>query len=228
MLSYKKWIYIAVFLFAAGMIAGLALPEVTAEPLEEELAILEQLAAMLGPFQITTALFIFLKNVVALLTSFVLSPLLCLVPVLALVLNGGLIAFVSTAVIQEKSVGFLLAGLLPHGIFEIPAIIMGEAAALSFGAMVMFMVILLIIRKEIRTALLSTATQDKRHIFLSLALFLIVGPFHTVIILALLKEQTRTLLMPNLKQNIKYLMIACALLLPAAVIETYITPLFLI
>jgi len=183
MLSYKKWIYIAVFLFAAGMIAGLALPEITAEPLEEELAIWEQLAAILGPFQITTALFIFLKNVVALLFSFMISPLLCLVPVLALVLNGGLIAFVSTAVIQEKSVGFLLAGLLPHGIFELPALIMGEAAALSFGVTAM---------------------------------------------IALVSKEKRDRLRPNLKQNAKYLMIAGALLLPAAVIETYITPLFLI
>ncbi|MDP6043571.1 MAG: stage II sporulation protein M [Dehalococcoidales bacterium] len=228
LMSYKKWIYVAVVLFVAGMIAGVVLPEVTAEPLEGELALLEQFAAMLGPFQITTALFIFLKNVFALLTSFVLSPLLCLVPISALVLNGGLIAYVSTTVIQDKSVGFLLAGLMPHGIFEIPAIIMGEAAALSFGAMVILMVILPIIRKEIRTALLSTAVQDKKHIFLSLALFLIAGPFHTVIILALLNEQTRAIIVPNLKQNIRYLMIACALLLPAAVIETYITPLFLI
>jgi stage II sporulation protein M len=36
-------------------------------------------------------------------------------------------------VVREKSLSFLLAGLLPHGIFEIPALIIGEAAALSFG-----------------------------------------------------------------------------------------------
>jgi len=31
----------------------------------------------------------------------------------------------------------------------------------------------------------------------------------------------------SFRQNLKYLMIALALLLPAAIIETYVTPLFL-
>jgi len=182
MLSYKKWIYIAVLLFGGGMVIGLVMPTVAADPLTEELAVLEQLGDIFGPFQITTAIFIFSKNVGALLTSFVFSPFLCLVPVLALVVNGGLIAFVSAIVVQEESAGFLIAGLLPHGIFEIPALIMGEAAALSFGFMVM---------------------------------------------VALVSKEKRNRLRPNLKQNAKYLMIAGALLLPAAVIETYITPLLL-
>ena len=180
-MSYKRWIFVAVFLFGIGMVFGLAMPAITSEPLAEELTILEELSAILEPFQITTALFIFLKNVLALGISFLFSPILCLIPVLTLTLNGWLLAFVSAAVVQEESLGLLLAGLLPHGIFELPAIIMGEAAALSFGAMV---------------------------------------------IIALISKEKRNRLLPNLKQNLKYLMIACILLLPAAIIETYITPLF--
>ena len=103
-------------------------------------------------------------------------------PILTLTVNGWLLAFVSVIVSQEKSLGFVLAGLLPHGVFELPAFILGEAAALSFGAMV---------------------------------------------ILALFKKERRNLLLPSLKQNLKYLVIALALLLPAAIIETYITPLLL-
>ena len=101
---------------------------------------------------------------------------------MALTVNGWLLGFISVMVSQEKSVGFVLAGLLPHGIFELPALILGEAAALSFGA---------------------------------------------VVILALFKKERRSLLLPSLKQNLKYLMIALALLLPAAIIETYVTPLLL-
>ncbi|HEY51621.1 MAG TPA: stage II sporulation protein M, partial [Dehalococcoidia bacterium] len=73
------------------------------------------------------------------------------------------------------------AGLLPHGVLELPALIIGEAAALSFGAMV---------------------------------------------IIALISRRRRSQLAPNLKQNVKYMALAFALLLPAAIIETYITPLF--
>ena len=57
-------------------------------------------------------------------------------PILALVVNGWLLAFVSAVVAEEKSLGFVLTGLLPHGIFELPALILGEAAALSFGTAV--------------------------------------------------------------------------------------------
>jgi stage II sporulation protein M len=85
-------------------------------------------------------------------------------------------------VIEQESVGLLLAGLLPHGIFELPALIIGEAAALSFGSMA---------------------------------------------IIALISKKRRDQLSPNLKRNLKYLALAFALLLPAAIIETYITPLLL-
>ena len=114
--------------------------------------------------------------------SFIFSPIFCLVPVLALFMNGWIIGLISTAVIEEKSLGYLLAGLLPHGIIELPAIIMGEAVALSFGA---------------------------------------------AVLLALFKKEKRKLLLPNLRQNLRYLVIALTLLLPAAIIETYVTPLFL-
>ncbi|HUU64912.1 MAG TPA: stage II sporulation protein M [Dehalococcoidales bacterium] len=181
-MSYKKWIFIAVGLFAIGIALGLAMPANIAGLLTDDLAALEAFASILGPFKVTTALIIFLKNVSALLVSFLFSPLLCLVPILALTVNGWLLSFVSVIVVQEESLGLLLAGLLPHGIFELPALIIGEAAALSFG---------------------------------------------TMTIVALIAKNRRSQLLPNLKRNLRYLVIACALLLPAAIIETYITPLFL-
>jgi stage II sporulation protein M len=181
-MSYKKWIFIAVGLFAIGMAIGLAMPTNIAGLLTEDLAAIEALASILGPFQVTTVLIIFLKNVSALLVSFLFSPLLCLVPILALTVNGWLLSFVSVIIVQEESLGLLLAGLLPHGIIELPALIIGEAAALSFG---------------------------------------------TMTIVALIAKNKRNQLLPNLKQNLRYLVIAFALLLPAAIIETYITPLFL-
>ncbi len=181
-MTYKKWIFIAIGLFVLGMAFGLAMPVGISDVLAEDLEALKQLAAMLGPFKISTAAFIFLKNVSALIFSFIFSPVLCLLPVLALTVNGWLLSFISAAVVQEESLGLLLAVLLPHGIFELPALIMGEAAALSFGAMA---------------------------------------------IVALVSKKRRSQLPPNLKQNLKYLLFAFALLLPAAIIETYVTPLFL-
>ena len=97
-------------------------------------------------------------------------------------MNGWILSYVASMVAQEKSVSFVLAGVLPHGILEIPALIMAQAAAPSFGTMAM---------------------------------------------LALVKKEKRGLLLPNMKRNFKYVLIVLALLLPAAIIETYVTPLLL-
>jgi len=181
-MSYKKWIFIAIFLFGIAVVIGLFTPASITSLLSEDIAALKQLSSLLTPFNILTAIFIFAKNTSVLLLSFALSPFLLLVPILTLAINGWLIAFISAAVIEEKSLGFVLAGLLPHGVFELPALILGQAAALSFGTMVM---------------------------------------------LALLKKEKRNLLLPSLKQNLKYLILALVLLIPAAIIETYLTPLLL-
>jgi len=182
-MSYKRWLFLAIFLFGIGLIWGLATPIDIPGLLSEDVSALEELADFLSPLpQASVFVFIFIKNVSAVLISLVLSPVFCLVPVLALIINGGVIGLVSASVIQEKSLGYLLAGLLPHGIFELPAFIIGEAVALSFGA---------------------------------------------AVTLSLFKKERRKLVLPNVRQNLRYLVVALALLLPAAIIETYVTPLLL-
>jgi stage II sporulation protein M len=182
-MSYRRWVLVAVGLFATGMALGLMVPDNLDSVFTEDVAALEQLAEILGPFKLSTAGFIFLTNVSALLFSFIFSPLLCLAPVTALIANGGLLSFVSATFVKQESLGLLLASLLPHGVFELPALVIGEAAALSFG---------------------------------------------TMAIIALISKERRSQLAPNLKQNIRYMALAFALLLPAAIIETYITPLFFV
>lgn len=182
-MNYKRWILVAIVLFGIGLALGLIIPVGNTSLLSEEITAFSELSDFLFSLPPPLmAIAIFAKNVLALLLSFTLSPILCIVPAVALIANGWLLAFVAAAVIQEKSLGFVLAGLLPHGIIELPAFIIGEAAALSFGAMV---------------------------------------------ILVLFKKEKRSQLLPSLRQNLKYLMVAFALLLPAAIIETFVTPLLL-
>ena len=179
-MNYRWWIIVAIVLFGIGIVLGLAAPAGISRLLSEELATLEKFGGVLAPFKLSTMIFIFIKNAVALLVSFALSPIFCLVPILALFVNGWLLALVSSIVVEKESLGFVLAGLLPHGIIELPALVIGEAAALSFGA---------------------------------------------AAVVALFKAERRSLLLPSLRQNLKYLFIALALFLPAAIIETYVTPL---
>mgnify|MGYP001100523665 CR=1 FL=1 len=181
-MSYRRWVFIAIFLFGIGLVFGLVTQASIASLLAKDIAALEQLSSILVPFKFLTVILIFAKNALSLLLSFVFSPVFCLAPVLGLTINGWLLAFVSVTVVEEKSLGFVLTGLLPHGVFELPALILGQAAALSFG---------------------------------------------TVAMLALFKKKKRNLFLPSLKQNLRYLMLALVLLIPAAIIETYFTPLLL-
>lgn len=182
-MNYKVWLFIAILLFAISSVVGWAMPDSIAGLLAEDIAALEELAGMLASLPpALIAVIIFLKNSLSLVVSFLLSPILCLTPLLALMVNGWLLGWISATVIEKESLGVLLAGLLPHGVIELPAFFIGEAAALSFGSLV---------------------------------------------IVSLFKKETRSLLWPHLKQNLRYLTIALGLLIPAALIEAFITPLFL-
>lgn len=121
--------------FAAGIMAGLVMPLGSSEAVSRELESLSELSRYLlslPPF--FTALFIFIRNAIVLVLSFLFSPVLCLVPLLTLFANGSFLSYVAVTVARERSLGFVLAGLLPHGVIEVPAMILGEAAALAFGA----------------------------------------------------------------------------------------------
>lgn len=167
-------------LFVLGLVWGLRASVDTSGLLAEEAAAIDDLADFLTSLpQPLMFIFIFLKNVSAVVVCFVLSPVFLLAPVAALVVNGGLLGLVSVKVIEEKSLGYLLAGILPHGIFELPALMIGEAAALSSGFAVMQ---------------------------------------------AAFSKEKRNLLRANLRQNAQYLALSIILLLPAALIETYVTP----
>ena len=182
-MSLKIWIIISFSLFVLGLVLGLATPAMGDSPLFQEIISLQELADFLASLPLPLiAVIIFIKNVTSLLFSFILSPVLCLLPIISLLFNGWIIGLVSGMIVSEESLGFLLAGLLPHGVFELPAFILGQAAALSFG---------------------------------------------TTVILAMFRRRSGAQMVASLKTNLKYLLISVALLVPAALIETFITPLLL-
>ncbi|MDO8567458.1 MAG: stage II sporulation protein M [Dehalococcoidales bacterium] len=129
-MRFRYWIIAAIVLFSVGIALGLM---VKADFITQNVAAIKELGATLKPFRISTAVFIYLKNVSTLLLSFVFAPVFLLLPIFALAVNGWILSFVVVLAAQQKSLGFALAAILPHGILEIPAIIIGEAAALSFG-----------------------------------------------------------------------------------------------
>lgn len=182
-MRFRWWLLIALVLFTGGLVIGLITSTDIDQLLAEDVTGLEELADILAPLpQLAVLAVIFIKNVIAVLISCVLSPFFFIVPVIALTINGVLIGWVAVDVVQQESLGYLLAGILPHGVFELPAFIIGEAVALSFG---------------------------------------------TAVLLAVFRKDKRAELLPGLKTNLRYLAIVAALLLVAAIMEAYVTPLFL-
>ncbi len=95
---------------------------------------LQSLSSNIKPYSLTTVWFIFSKNVFSLILSFIFSPFLLLAPLFTLVINSWMIGFVSASITETISLNFLIKGILPHGIFEIPAMLIGEAASLFIGS----------------------------------------------------------------------------------------------
>lgn len=181
-MSFKTYLAVAVLLFSMGIILGIYSPPGSGL-IEEEVTALKGMASRLaGLPPVMLAIAILLKNSIALLFSFAFSPLLGLIPVLTLVVNGWLLGVMAVEMVGEISLVYFLAGILPHGIIEIPALLIGEAAAISFG---------------------------------------------TSIFYSLFRKNEPGYLAASFKKNFRYLLLAVALIVPAALIETFITPLLL-
>ena len=166
-MSYKKWVLVAISLFVIGLIVGFVAP--ASSVISEDITALEEFGSMLtSQPPIVAAILIFARNASVLVFSFLLSPILCLLPIAVLTVNGWVIAFVAALVAEITSVGFVLAALLPHGIVEIPALILGEAAALSFGSIV----ITGIFNKQKRGLIIPNLKHNLRYLAISLALLL--------------------------------------------------------
>jgi len=175
-MKFRIWLLITVFIFAIGLVLGVVAPPDIIRILFQDLTELEELGGQLFSLPpILTALLIFLRNATILLFSFVLSPLLCLVPILGLLVNGAVISLVSALAVREASLGFVLSGLLPHGVLEIPALLIGNAAALSFGVMAM----VALFNKQKRGQFPAVVRRDIKFLVIALGVLLVAAFIET-------------------------------------------------
>jgi stage II sporulation protein M len=173
-MSYKLWVFIAIFLFVAGLVIGLVMPPNISGLLSGDVTAFEEFSGTISSLPTPEVfILIFVRNVFVVAISIVLSPVFCLVPLMALVFNGWIIGLISIPVVQQKSIGFLLAGILPHGIFELPAFIIGEAIALSFGAAAM----LSVFKEDKKGLLLANLRQNAKYLVAAVILFFVAALF---------------------------------------------------
>ncbi len=76
---------------------------------------------------------IFMNNARNSLLALVLGVLFGIVPLLVVAVNGLIVGMVSEIFAGQKGIAFLLAAILPHGIIELPLILISAAIGLRLG-----------------------------------------------------------------------------------------------
>jgi stage II sporulation protein M len=76
---------------------------------------------------------LFWHNLRAVLGMIILGMLLGLFPLMGMLINGGLLGVVLALAIMNGQILAFMAGVIPHAIFELPALVIGAGAGLFLG-----------------------------------------------------------------------------------------------
>lgn len=134
--SIYIYIAISVLLFALTAAMGYFTaqfdPELAAS-WTEELEITEMLTWILEQPPLMIMMIIFLKNLLASATAILLGLGLGIVPMMVATSNGFLLGIVGYSAVEQNGWLFLAAGILPHGIIELPVVLLSIAIGLRLG-----------------------------------------------------------------------------------------------
>lgn len=131
--SIRGYILISVVLFFASAALGFMAAEQNPSIAEEWLKELEMLKWITDLPPLMILILIFAKNLLACAMAVLLGMGAGIVPVLVAISNGILVGMVSYQVIQEEGFLYLMAGILPHGIVELPTVLVSIAIGLRLG-----------------------------------------------------------------------------------------------
>lgn len=132
--SSRKYILIMTMIFIISVIAGLVASLKDLGLSENYLDMLKESFGWIKDLHpIGIVLVIFLNNALKSLLSIVLGVGLGIIPVIFIGGNGLLLGIVANQVSSEKGALFVLAAILPHGIMEIPMVLISSGLGLRLG-----------------------------------------------------------------------------------------------
>jgi stage II sporulation protein M len=131
--SIRIFIGLSVFIFALTTVMGYYAAAVDPELASEWTKELEMLKWILDQPPILIMLIIFLKNLLASAMAMLLGLGLGLVPLMVVTSNGFLLGIVGYASVKKAGPLFLAAGILPHGIIELPVVLVSIAIGFRLG-----------------------------------------------------------------------------------------------
>lgn len=136
-LAYLKsigvFIGLSVFIFGLTTVMGYYAAAVDPELASNWTKELEMLRWILDQPPILIMIIIFLKNLLASAMAMLLGLGLGLIPLMVVTSNGFLLGIVGYAAVQKAGFLFLAAGILPHGIIELPVVLVSIAIGFRLG-----------------------------------------------------------------------------------------------
>lgn len=132
--SVKPYIFAMTSVFIAGGILGYLSAEVYPDQASQVIKQTSETFGFLKNFNsFFIFLFIFLNNSVKAFLSLVFGFFFGIVPILFIFGNGELVGIVISVVAREAGLKEIAFGLVPHGIFEVPAVIIAAGYGLWLG-----------------------------------------------------------------------------------------------
>jgi len=130
----SQWYIVFAFgIFGLMFLVGFAYPVFFREEIFGFLA--EMIAMLEGKSVVELVVYIFLNNIKAAFLAIVFGVVLGIFPFVVAVVNGYLVGFVAREAAMTKGI-VVLWQLAPHGVFELPAIILSVGVGLRLGSQV--------------------------------------------------------------------------------------------
>ncbi len=183
----RNFVLVGVILFILGSIVGYvtylqdpAIGEPDESPLlhalEEKFSLFENLNV---PGKI---LFVFLNNLLVSFLSIFLGAVLGLFPIFAALVNGFMVGIVAGTTIESEGAGYLIAGIAPHGIVELPAIFLSIGLGLKFGYLIIGTIVSIFKGGSTEDAKFKAFFLEVKRILPFIAALLLIAAFIEVLI----------------------------------------------
>jgi len=130
LLDIRKYVFWSTALFAFSLLLGYVISFYNPSLLDTLMASVN-LPEPGPPFEFAVLIFINNAQIAGMLVF--LGFIFALLPILILFVNGMFVGVVSESVLRTESLAFLLVGLLPHGIIEIPLILISAGLGIKMG-----------------------------------------------------------------------------------------------
>ncbi|MGG3455743.1 stage II sporulation protein M [Paenibacillus rhizolycopersici] len=140
--KYKRAMLLSILIFAAGVALGAGNVDLITRWVRPDIERLGEISRSLAQSdhpELNFFLFIFFNNAVKSIMVILLGAIFGILPAFFLLMNGLVLGFVVTAAGADGGnvLNLIVRGLLPHGVIEIPAILIAAGFGMQFGYLIL-------------------------------------------------------------------------------------------